>query len=335
MTRLLDYPRAYSGPVGRALLKGENRDFIVTELFERELSGEGEHLYLWIKSDGDNTQWLAKKIAEGLGIDAIDVGYCGLKDRNAVTFQWFSIYDPKRKFEQDVSAILNQLDSSELLKTDRDTQKLRRGMHAGNHFEIRLEFVRPLSQQCASQLERILHAVCEKGVPNYFGAQRFGHEGNNLNAFDDYVQLTKTKSRKRLRKPKGIVISAARSQIFNTILAAKVEAGNWCEALGGDPQINGLPSSPLWGRGRLTSEGEAKLLEQAIADQFMEWTGVLECLGLQQERRTNACLPTSFRWSLTDRDLNLSFELAPGEYATTVLREIAHCYEPDRLKKPE
>ena len=325
-----EYPRAYGGPVGSALLKKENRDFVVTELFDRALSGEGEHLYLWVKSNGDNTQWLAKQMAERLGIDAVDVGFSGLKDRSAITYQWFSIYDPKREFNDSIAEVFSQFDSSELLQISRDTQKLRRGMHAGNHFSIRLEFEETLTAQCAAQLENILTNVGDKGVPNYFGHQRFGHDGNNLKAFDDYVQLTKAKSRKRLRKPKGIVISAARSQIFNAVLALKVESGVWSERLTGDPQINGLPSSPLWGRGRLTSDGEAKKLEQTIADQFTEWAGVLECLGLQQERRANICKPAKFDWSLADRDLNLSFELPPGEYATTVLREIAECYEPER-----
>lgn len=325
-----DYPWAHGGPLGRALLKGENEDFVVTEIFNGPINDEGEHLYLWVKSNGDNTQWLAKAIADALTIDVVDIGFSGLKDRNAVTFQWFSIYDPKRMFAARITEVFNNIGTSELLETRRGIQKLRRGMHSGNRFNIRLVFEQPLSLQCINELEQRLHKIREQGVPNYFGQQRFGHGGNNLKSFDAYVQLAKIKSRKRLRKPKGIVISAARSHIFNVVLATKVHSCSWNELLAGDPQLDGLPSSPLWGRGRLTSSEDAKLIEQGVADQFADWAGALECLGLQQERRANICRPSALSWLFGFQDLCLNFELPPGEYATSVLREIVDCYEPER-----
>lgn len=331
----LSCPRAYGDDLERALLKGSNDAFVVTELLDRPLSGEGEHLYLWVKSDGDNTQWLAKSIADALGVAPVDVSFSGLKDRNAITYQWFSVYDPKRQYDNAVKDVFESFPTSELLSQTRDTQKLRRGMHLGNRFAIQIIFDRSMTGEAEQRLAGKLQRIRDFGVPNYFGLQRFGHEGNNLKAFDDYTQLLQAKSRKRVRKPKGIVISAARSHLFNKILAVKVKLQIWQDLHACEPLVAGMPSSPLWGRGRLASEGELLALEQATANELSSWTGPLECLGLQQERRSNVCRPAAFTWQFDGQCLGLSFELPPGEYATTVLREIADCYEPPRaLKEP-
>ena len=114
-------------------------------------------------------------------------------------------------------------------------------------------------------------------------------------------------------------MSAARSHIFNVVLAERVRQANWNRALVGDRE---QPSGPLWGRGRsLVSQDTLALEEQALA-QFGQWLAGLEHCGLSQERRSLVLLPQQMRWNLDGQDLMLQFSLAPGEFATAVLREV-------------
>ncbi|MDZ7923516.1 MAG: tRNA pseudouridine(13) synthase TruD [Marinagarivorans sp.] len=336
MTFDLAFPWANGSPRDKALLKGENAHFFVAEDLGFTPAGIGEHLYLQLESSGDNTQWLADVMAEVLAVQSVDVGFCGLKDRNAMTQQWFSLYDPKREVEArlqtKMAELQSRLPSLRVLQKTRGAAKLRRGDHAGNHFVITLV----LDEPAAPDLKRRLAHISDQGVPNYFGLQRFGRDGNNLNSFAQWLQaeaqLPINKRNKR-RKPTGIILSAARSWLFNQVLAARVQAGNWRDVLSGDVLIDTneqAASAPLWGRGRSATADVAFNIEcQALAP-FMSWANALEHFGLQQERRALVCKPVDFQWRLAEQHLTLSFFLPPGAYATTVLRELCDCYEPDR-----
>ena len=331
----LDFPFAYGRPVLGALLKNENQHFVVHEQLGFVPSGEGEHLYLHMESDGDNTQWVAEQLAIGLEVRNVDVGFCGLKDRNAITRQWFSVYDPKSELQAKLGTACERLPANRLLEVTRGQSKLRRGQHAGNAFVITLLLDGGGEAETQAALERRLSCVREGGVPNYFGLQRFGRNGNNLPAFQQWLERAQSerqtaKKGRSKRKPRGIILSAARSYLFNCILAERVSAQNWCDLLEGDVAIQGVPAGPLWGRGRSATQLKALDIEAQALLPLRHWADALEHLGLNQERRAFVSTPKNLQWRIGEGVLIISFELPPGEYATGVLREVCLCREPSR-----
>ncbi|HET8707128.1 MAG TPA: tRNA pseudouridine(13) synthase TruD, partial [Pseudomonadales bacterium] len=170
---LLDtWPRAYSAGVNEvatATIKKTPEDFVVSEILGFEPSGEGEHVLLWIEKAGFNSEYLAKKIAKLAGVKPFDVGYCGMKDRHAVTRQWYSVHLPGKPAPD-----WRHLEGTTLkvLRAERHNKKLKRGIHEGNHFEIILRDI----QGDKAHIETLLLKTKEQGTPNYFGPQRFGKE---------------------------------------------------------------------------------------------------------------------------------------------------------------
>lgn len=338
----LDFPRAFGGPVAMADLRLSNSDFKVWEQLGFEPSGSGEHVFLHIEKSGDNTEWLARQIARLAGVESRDVGYCGLKDRHAITSQWFSVYLPKGS-EPDWT-LLNS-ESVRLLAHTRHQQKLRRGQHQANRFEIWLRNLSPLNENltntdactidastqaghsnaeltaelATNTIERILAVIASEGVPNYFGEQRFGIDAGNLDAAERMlVQQKPIKNRSK----KSITLSAARSWLFNQVLSLRVSDGNWCEAMPGDVLEAGLPTGPMWGRGRLASTEQALALETEVLSPWHSWCEPMEFTGLKQERRQLVSKVTNLQWQWQQGDLQLAFDLGVGAYATAVIREI-------------
>lgn len=270
---------------------------------------EGEHLWLQVRKRGANTGWVAAEMARAAGVREMDVGYAGLKDRHAVTTQWFSIWLAQRETPkwQDW-----QIEGAEILQAQRAPRKLRRGEHQGNRFKIRL---RNLTGELAG-LENRLQEI-SAGIPNYFGEQRFGRGGNNL---DLALKLVEG-GRIRDRKKRGFALSAARSWLFNQVLAERVRAGNWRDRLEGECEDG--PSGPLWGRGRNLATGAQGELEATVIGGWPGWADMLEHAGLQQERRSLVLSPHGFRFELDGNDLVLEFALPVGAFATAVLGEFA------------
>ncbi len=289
-----------------------------------EPSGEGEHLYLQIEKCGLNSADVAQQLAKIFAIRLLDVGYAGMKDKHAVTRQWFSLYLPKTipTDMESVRLAVSPIQNTVLITAQRHSQKLRRGQHQGNRFNLQLTQV---SGETEALSER-LSFIAANGVPNYFGLQRFGIEGNNLAGVQRWF-VEKRPPRKQLR---GIYLSAARSFLFNRLLSARVEEQSWAQVEEGDLpcqldfNVNTeVPTGPLWGRGRVKTGGRIEQMENALAQEYAQWCHGLEYSGLQQERRP-LCLPIAdFQWSLQQQKLQLSFELPVGCYATSVIREIA------------
>lgn len=251
-----------------------------------------------------------------------DVGYAGLKDRYAITRQWFSIHFPKGQTPD-----LTQLGHPEfkVLGQHRHVKKLRPGDLRGNRFRIVLRDV----TGPRDAIEANLQAVASHGAPNYFGAQGFGFEGGNV------VQgLAMLSGDVRVRNPKkkGIYLSAVRSFVFNEVLALRIRQGLWGKTLPGDVTDEaGRPTGPLWGRGRVTTSDRAQALENEVAACHASLCHGLEHAGLDQERRPLVASPAgmSWEWHQADR-LVLTFSLPAGSYATSVLNEIVRATEPDR-----
>lgn len=321
-TLLPQWPKTYPETHARGLLKWYNADFRVTELPLVLPSGEGEHIWVQVKKDGANTAFVAKCIAEYAGVKESDVGYAGLKDRYAVTEQWFSIYDSKGE-APDLMKLTH--DEFTVLTQSRHLKKCRRGDLLGNHFEIVLREI--VGDQAL--MEANLKQIQQHGAPNYFGPQRFGHDGGNV---EQGRLMLAREIRVNQQKMKGIYLSAVRSFVFNEILAARIHQGLWGKPLTGDVlDDNDLPTGALWGRGRVNSADAAADLENAIAKQHMALCEGLEHAGLSQERRTLAAIPKDMTWQWLDASqLQLRFTLAAGYYATSVLREVLDATEQDR-----
>jgi tRNA pseudouridine13 synthase len=317
-------------------------DFVVDEIDGFEASGDGEHLLLTIEKRGMNTAFAATRIAQWAGVPELAIGYAGLKDRHAVTRQRFSVHLPKR-----VAPGLDTLDVDGLrvLYGTWHAKKLPRGALAGNRFELVLRDV----QGDRGAIEARLEAIRARGVPNYFGEQRFGRDGGNVgNALAMFA------GRRMRREQRTHLLSAARSELFNRVLAARVGDGSWDAGLEGEawmldgsrsvfgpePWSDALaarlaefdihPSGPLWGRGELRTTGAARTLEEDVLSDTTAHAlrAGLEGAGLKQERRSLRMRVAELRWNwLEDGALRLDFALQPGAYATTVLAELGDFHD--------
>ncbi|MFX1678502.1 tRNA pseudouridine(13) synthase TruD [Mitsuaria sp. CC2] len=321
-TTLPLWPNAYPASGASATLKLHNEDFIVTELPLQLPSGEGEHLWLDIEKNGANTAFIALQLSDATGVQERDVGYAGLKDRYAITRQWFSIYLPKGETPD---LTLLQHPEFKVLSQTRHVKKLRPGDLKGNRFRIVLRDV----TGDRDAIETNLKSVAAHGVPNYFGAQRFGHDGGNV---EQGRAMLAREIRVRNPKKKGIYLSAVRSFVFNEVLALRIRQGLWGKTLPGDVMDEaGLPTGPLWGRGRVSTTDEAQALENGVAQPHATLCDGMEHAGLDQERRSLVASPSDMSWEWPQADqLVITFSLPAGNYATSVLNEILRTTEPDR-----
>ncbi|MEY4764854.1 MAG: hypothetical protein RI907_1527 [Pseudomonadota bacterium] len=330
LTGLPEWPRAYPATGATATLKSCNDDFIVTELPLQLPSGEGEHLWLDIEKNGANTAYVAQQLAEAAGVTERDVGYAGLKDRYAITRQWFSIYLPTGKagVTPDLTAL--QHPEFKVLGQSRHIKKLRPGDLQGNRFRIVLREV--VGDRAA--IDAILQAIATRGVPNYFGAQRFGFDGGNV---EQGRAMLAREIRVRNPKKKGIYLSAVRSFVFNEVLAQRIAQGLWGQALAGDVMDDaGRPTGPLWGRGRVPTTDAAQALENAVAQRHATLCDGMEHAGLEQDRRSLVSMPADLTWDWPQADqLVIEFVLPAGNYATSVLAEVLQATEPDRHEEGE
>ncbi len=321
-------------PQQHARFKQQPEDFVVIEDMGFEPDGAGEHILVYVRKRGENTAWVAGLLAKAAGVQRSAVTWSGLKDRNAVTEQWFGIHVPG-KDEPDLSSI--ESDSIQILKRSRHSRKLRTGTLKGNSFTILL---RELAQ--SPDLEARLAAIGERGVPNYFGDQRFGRGGNNLEAAESMFQGKRIKDRDK----RSLFLSAARSYLFNHLVSERLAAGLSDTLLAGDclmlagthsffsePEVSEelqqrlasgdlQLSAPLWGRGRQAAQADALAFETEKLAAFDSWKNGLEGAGLNQERRPLLLKPKAWHWSWQPDGLQLNFWLPAGCYATSIIREL-------------
>ena len=329
-------PLAYGEPLGSAVLKATAEDFQVDEVLDIPLSGDGEHLWLWVEKRGLNTEEAARRIAKAAGVPLRTVSYAGLKDRQALTRQWFSVQLPG-KADPDLSAAEN--DMLKILKTSRHKRKLQRGAHAANGFTLRLTKL----DADKEALQQRLEVISQQGVPNYFGSQRFGWQGGNLGEARDYA------ARKALPEQRNVrsrLLSTARSYLFNQVLAARVADGSWQRAQVGDllaftdsrsffpageaecndPRLAILdlhPTGPLWGEGESATTHATHVLEQSIAAREADLRDWLVRAGMSHERRILRLPIGRLTWHYPEPDiLQLEFVLPAGCFATVLVREL-------------
>lgn len=343
MSELPIWSFAYGQPECRARIRSVAEDFRVDEVLGFDADGEGEHLLLQVRKRGSNTAWVARELARIAGIKPRDVSYAGRKDRNAVTVQHFTLWLGKQP-EPDWSAHVHP--EYQVLSSVRHRRKLRLGTLKGNRFRL---ILRELSMP-AADLEQHLLLIREQGVPNYFGSQRFGHGGGNIARA---LQFFADPRRIRDRDMRSLLLSTARSLIFNAVLSERIVQGTWNRAIPGevcmlegshsvfrsDPEDTGLadriasgdihPTGPLWGVGDTLVSGEAAAIEARVAQEHAAFAQGLEASGLAAARRALRLPVTDLKWQSEDEHtLILEFFLPAGAYATTVLRELVTTENP-------
>jgi tRNA pseudouridine13 synthase len=331
----LAYAHGKPGLTGHLRLLPE--DFCVTELPLLEPDGEGEHVWLWIRKRNENTPRIAEQLARFAGVHPRQVSYAGLKDRRAVTEQWFSVQLPGRDAPdwEDLNS-----ESLTVLRHARHSRKLRRGALKGNRFSITVRDI----EGDAAELEARLTLIGDEGVPNYFGEQRFGRDASNLHTAQ---RLFANPGRRMPRNKRSLALSAARSFLFNQVLSRRVNAANWNAPIDGDAmQLSGShsffiadsiepelvtrveqqdvhPTGPLYGRGESGVQANCLQLETEILAGYPDWLEGLKALGLKQARRALRVPVEGLEWNWTGTDeLELQFSLPAGAYATSVLREL-------------
>ena len=330
-----DWPYAHGGPSGRGQIRIKPEDFCVNEILGFEPAGTGEHAFLLIEKRGENTGYVAGELAKFAGVSSRDVSYAGLKDRHAITSQWFSVWlpgkpDPNwKEFESESISVIHAV---------RHAKKLKRGALSGNDFRL-------VVRECEGDKHRTteqLDWVKAYGVPNYFGPQRFGIAGQNVSKALSMFQGERVK-----RYQRSLYLSAARSFLFNQILACRVQEKSWDQAISGDALIfdqsgkyfksseldedikqrvnAGLihPTGSLWGEGQSDLSADAVEIETRVLNEYEQLLQGLLKFDVEISRRALRVNVKNLTWDfIGSRELVLSFSLPAGSYATSVLREI-------------
>ncbi len=342
---LNDLPRAYPWLDIKADIRTLASDFSVDEELGFLPDGEGEHSFLHIRKTGRNTEDVARALARHANVSRKNVSYAGLKDRNAVTTQTFSVHLPG-KDDPDWMAMGDS--SLEILSSSRHRKKLKRGALQRNHFCLLLRRFRGDREQANQRLEEILAG----GVPNYFSEQRFGYKSNNL-IYADEMLLKGRRVKDRFKR--SMYFSAARSWLFNLVLAERIRLSNWSRVVAGDSmmlsgsrscfsvesiddelkrrvdELDISPTGPLWGRGESMITNEAAEIEATALDHWQQWREALERSGQKMARRSLRTPVNGLSWSWPEEDqLKLKFSLQPGCYATAVLRELGSISVPEQ-----
>lgn len=334
----LDAPRVFGSPCGTAELRQHPEDFQVDERLSFEPTGSGSHVLLHIEKRDANTVWVAKKIAEAARIRVHDVGFAGLKDRHAVTRQWFSVPARGR------SATSWEGFSGEGFTVQAASlhhRKLPRGALKGNRFRIMLRDVQGPKEVFESRLK----AMATQGIANYFGPQRFGRDASNLRALSEALMNHPRTADRSI----GWLMSTARSVLFNAVLAERIRLGHWQSLLEGErANLDGSnssfvvetvdetikerlvrldihPTGPLPGNGsKVVLGGEIAALETRILAEYVDVQQWLGAVGAEAARRPLRARveDLQYQWLEEGTCLELQFSLRSGSFATALLREL-------------
>ena len=332
----MSWSRAWGAVPGSALIRCCPEDFQVSEQLGFELSGEGEHCFLYLQKRQLNTMELLQRLSALCGVAPGSIGFSGLKDRNAVTRQWFSVGMAGRA-EPDWSSLESGGDV-QVLEVGRHRRKLRRGVHRANRFTLVL---RELQGERAD-LELRLQKLRDEGVPNYFGEQRFGRNGSTMEQARRWIR----DGRRISRDKRSLYLSALRAFVFNQLLTQRVQSGDWnviqrgdvcvlrgtrsfftCDEISDDIQGRTAsgdlhPGLPLWGRGLDSISPDTSARRAGRPTECGDICDFLEASGLELAWRPARLLPDDFCWQFCDDGtLQLDFALGAGSYATALMAE--------------
>ena len=332
---------AWGGPPLRGVLKSAPEDFVVEETLSFAADGLGEHDLLLIEKRGANTEWVARGLARFAKVPQVAVGFAGLKDRHAIARQHFTVQLPGRSVDWSILTLAGV----RVLNVARHSRKLKRGALVGNGFELVLREV----TGDRARAEAVLEQLRSGGAPNYFGEQRFGQSGGNLDL------ARRLFAGEHLdRSERSFALSAARSAIFNTLLDQRVRDGNWNRVIDGDlcnlagrrawfgpVELDAVltercasgdihPTGALWGTPPAPVAGACAALEQHAAERHADLAAGLVAVAMESERRPLRAIPERLEWQWVSESeaeptadtLRLRFGLPPGAYATALIREL-------------
>ena len=330
------WSRAHGEPVLPVQIRSCPADFQVVERLPFEASGGGEHDLVEVRKTGANTDWVARRLAKHARVPVRDVGFAGLKDRHAVTTQYFSV---RRATGEGTDWSSFSAPGVEILGVERHARKLRRGAHSMNVFLLvaRADGI----EDHRDAIGRRWAAIAARGVPNYFGPQRFGRGGANV------AQAREVLAGKRVRRDtRSLALSAGRSLLFNEILSARVADGSWEHILAGEianldgsrsvfsvdeptPQLNERcagfdihPTGTLWGPGAPLASGDVAELELEAVRSYPDIADGLAAAGPEAASRPLRLRPQDADAEFAPGCVRLSFSLPPGAFATSVIREL-------------
>lgn len=338
----MDRPRPHGA------IKARFEDFVVEELPAYEPSGTGEHVYVRITKTDLTTLEAVRRVARELGCDPREAGFAGMKDRHGVTTQTLSLHAPRGVAPAELAARARALtlDGVRVLSATPHGNKLKPGHLAGNRFSIT---VRDVPRDRLDEVEQALTDVAQHGVPNAFGAQRFGRERDN--ASRALAWLRGEVEGPRDPRMQRLLWSALQSAVFNALLDVRVADGTWATALEGDllklRSSGGLflcadvqtdraraetgevsPTGPIIGIDMRWPEGSPALLERRICSEVLGDDFDLSRtrrLG-EGSRRPLRVWVQDLRWEVDDGEpgnaatcVRVYFVLPKGAYATTVL----------------
>ena len=313
-------------------------DFQVSERLPFTPEGAGEHVYLHIRKTQRNTLDVQRSLAQLAAVPRHHVGYAGLKDRFAVTTQWFSVHLPgggAPDWSVLEGAQTAQGDHLQLLEVTRHRKKLRIGAHSGNDFSLSVD---SLTGDTAA-LSAALQQIQQQGFPNFFGEQRFGIDHSNLKGVASFGHV-----RKRLSQRQQMILSAVRAALFNEVLCERLARGCWCQPMTGDllkldgsnsffgpvtvddelcARMRALdvhPTGPLAGSDEAAVTEDAAALENAVLTRHDDYRALLARVGVKPARRALRACARQLRWQQQGAELQLQFTLDRGVYATTLLR---------------
>ena len=306
-------------PQNRALVLGSLRYGTSPEAFAVEERGappaaafEGAHHWaLWVEKRGLSTAAVAASLARWAGCAPGTVGFAGQKDRYAVTGQWFTV--PRGVADREPS--LPEGKGWRALRLYPAAKKWRRGDHMGNGFRLRLAG----APREGAALEDALPAVLARlaaPIANYFGPQRFGAGAGNLDAVQRWLAAGSLPR----GVPRGFLFSAARAYLFNRLLAARIARFGLAAHPDDLCDESGVPTAPLWGRGRSASRGAMAELEGSVLEPYGDLCHALEHAGLRQDRRALWIHAEAAHCEVVGpQQLLLGFQLPRGSFATAVL----------------
>ena len=343
-------------PTGHALLKQEYDDFQVDEIAGFAFTGGGEHLCVKVRKTDLTTTELARRIARVYDVSAADVGYAGMKDKRAICTQWYSIRKPGRT---GLDPQLLQDELVQVIQVAENSRKIQIGSHKGNSFRIRLRSVSGPRQE----IEQRLDTIAAQGVPNYYGAQRFGHAMNNVHealAVFGAMSGAEAPPSQRYSLKLRMLVSAARAYLFNQVLSHRVAEDSWAGRLPGEvfnldgtarffspradedgavldrrlAELDIHGTGPLAGRLVAGARYQPGAAVAALESEILARHGTLHRgllhMGLEASRRSLRLAVRNLQYSWPQADtLELGFELAAGGYATSVLRELCNTTVPD------
>lgn len=328
----------FGKPKSQGDLRTNEADFQVSEFLPFQPTGEGEHVFIHLEKKGQNTVYVAKQLAKYFNVRESSISYAGLKDKHAVTQQYFTVHLPGKQ-NDDVSQF--NVSGVKILSVTRHNKKLRIGSLLGNLFKLTLRNVTNIAD-----IEQRWQQIIQLGVPNYFGEQRFGHQGNNLVSAQEMFAGKKIRDKKK----RGFYLSAARSYLFNQFISERIKRDEFNKVMLGDVcMLSGTQSvftvdnvdqvieqrlssgdinltAPLWGQGQLMTKLTRFDFEKELANQYENLTQGLERFGLKQERRAIRVMLASAQIAIEKTaqgsNVHLTFMLPAGCFATTILREL-------------